>query len=67
MALVLPEPVFATFFASVLLNPQHHAKKKIVRQQPWHPVAGIVWSDKRCDTVFMKTMRKMEAREFLLA
>ena len=52
-----------TFFASVLLNPQHHAKKKIVRQQPWHPVAGIVWSDKCCHTVVMKRMRQRDARE----
>ena len=56
-----------SFFADVLSCSPHAAKKKMglkFRQQPWHPVAGIVWSDKCCHTVVMKRMRQMEAREF---
>jgi hypothetical protein len=61
------------FLANVLQNNPDADKKyqrchsRKLRQQPWHPVAGIVWSDKRCDSVFMKIMRKKEALELLLA
>ena len=61
------------FLAKVLQNNPDAEKKyqrchsRKLRQQPWHPVAGIVWSDKRCDSVCMKTMRKKEALELLLA
>ena len=47
---------------------QHHAKRKMrnkLRQQPWHPVAGVVWSDKYCDSVVNKRMRQKEAYELL--
>ena len=58
-----------TFFGGVLqLNQQHHAKQKMrktLRQQPWHSVAGVVWSDKACDTVVNKRKRQKEAYELL--
>ena len=57
------------FFGGVLqLNQQHHAKQKMrkkLRQQPWHSVAGVVWSDKACDTVVNKRKRQKEAYELL--
>ena len=57
------------FLAKVLQNNPDAEKKyrrchsRGLRQQPWHPVAGIVWSDKCCHTVVMKRMRQREARE----
>jgi hypothetical protein len=58
-----------TFFGGVLqLNQQHHAKHKMrkrLRQQPWHSVAGVVWSDETCDTVVNKRKRQKEAYELL--
>ena len=36
-----------------------------VRQQPFHPTAGILWHDtrlKRCDYIFQQRMRKKEAK-----
>ena len=61
------------FLANVLQNNPDAEKKyqrchpRKLRQQPWHPVAGIVWSDKKCDSVSMKAMRKKEALALLLA
>ena len=61
------------FLANVLQNNPDAEKKyqrchsRGLRQQPWHPVAGIVWSDKKWYSRSMKAMRQREARELLLA
>ena len=60
-----------SFFADVLsLGPREINTLTLtlgekLRQQPWHPVAGILWSDRRDATVLMKIMRQRRASELL--
>lgn len=55
-----------TFFGSVLMHMDcYNQQHQRLRQQPWHPHAGVLWSDKCCDTVVAQRKRQKEAYELL--